>query len=122
MENPAKISLTKAEILIGSSKLPMVTALTANRDCSSYHKGTERRTCSTHQLIYQANYAMKIVFSGERIPGAPVHVDCPSMSRRTSFVEVGSIRTPENITYLRQREQGTVLEVPHHRSSKYYVP
>ena len=32
MAKPAKISLTNAEILIGSSKLPIVTELTARRD------------------------------------------------------------------------------------------
>jgi hypothetical protein len=33
MENPAKMSLTKEEIFSGSSKLPSVTAFTANLDC-----------------------------------------------------------------------------------------
>lgn len=35
IENPAKMSFTTKEILIGSSKLPMVTALTAKRDYGS---------------------------------------------------------------------------------------
>lgn len=33
MENPAKISFTNNDILMGCSKFPKVTELTANRDC-----------------------------------------------------------------------------------------
>lgn len=64
---------------------------------------------------------MKIVFSGETVSITPIRVDYLSVSRSASLRK-SAIRTPENITYLRQREQGAVPEVPHHRSSKYCVP
>lgn len=51
IENPAKISLTKVEILIGCSKSPKVTAFTANRDCGGIARFRQNFKVPSDELI-----------------------------------------------------------------------
>lgn len=61
MENPANRSLTKIEILMGSSKLPRVTLLTANRDwqrSSIESFGTGGKNKCPHQIVDHADHSV----------------------------------------------------------------
>lgn len=63
---PEKMSLTKFDILIGSSKLPSVTTLTAYLDCEkAINDRSDILKANDHQLVDHADQSMKIILNWE---------------------------------------------------------
>ena len=79
MVKPVKMSLTKKDIFIGASKSPIVTELTANRDCvsSRIRQLGERITAlsETYQLVDQRDHAMQIILDTKLKAILPLALD-----------------------------------------------
>ncbi len=76
IENPANRSFTNKDILIGCSKSPSVTALTANRDCTEVRVRTKYAVLSPYQLIHETDNTVKIVFYRQYKPTLPFRLNC----------------------------------------------
>jgi len=120
IENPAKTSPTKTWILYGSSKFPIVTELTANRDWAGLCQ-----ECIVHRRSGSLVHSPRIPLHGGNLLLAhePGHAIRSSLS--WSYLDVGCERTRQRtaqcIRYILKRKESVRVQIFTHRDHIYKV-